>query len=138
MGLRILFTSLLVVTTVTIHSIGLALILSLLWKRPPRRNPRLWRITWLVVRMISCLLVVHLLEIALWGLFFWWQKCFPDAHSSFYFSGVTYTTIGYGDVVLPKEWQMFGPLEGQVGILMCGASTAFLFAAFSTRYIRHY
>jgi hypothetical protein len=138
MVLRILFASLLVVITVTIHSLGLALILRLLWHRPPSRNPRLLRITWLFVRIINWVLAVHILEIALWGLFFWWQKCFPDARSSFYFSGVTYTTIGYGDLVLPKEWQMFGPLEGQIGILMCGASTAFLFAALSTRYIRHY
>ena len=138
MVLRILFASLLVVTTVTIHSVGLAVILNLLWKRPPSDHPRLWRITWFVVRITGWLVAIHILEIAIWGLFFWWRKCFPDAASSFYFSGVTYTTIGYGDVVLPKEWQMFGPLEGQIGILMCGASTAFFFAALSTRYIRHY
>ena len=70
----------------------------------------------------------------LWGLFFWWQKCLPDAESSFYFSGATYATIGYGDLVLPREWRLFGPLEGLTGILMCGLSTAFLFATLSRMY----
>ena len=55
----------------------------------------------------------------------------PTLGSSFYFSGVTYATIGYGDLVLPKEWQLFGPLEGLTGILMCGLSTAFFFAVMS-------
>jgi ion channel len=32
----------------------------------------------------------------------------PDAESSLYFSGVTYTTLGYGDLLLPNEWRLFG------------------------------
>ena len=47
---------------------------------------------------------------------------------------MTYTTIGYGDLVLPKEWRLFGPVEGLTGILMCGLSTAFLFATLGRMY----
>jgi len=70
-------------------------------------------------------------EIAVWALFFWWQNCLPNTESSFYFSGVTYATIGYGDLVLPHAWRLFAPLEGLVGILMCGLSTAFFFFVMS-------
>ena len=94
---------------------------------------RFWPIAWLLIRLAWWLIVVHLLEIAVWGLFFWWQRCLPDAESSFYFSGVTYATIGYGDLVLPNEWRLFGPVEGLTGILMCGLSTAFFFAVVSRR-----
>ena len=38
--------------------------------------------------------------------------------SSLYFSGVTYTTLGYGDLVLPKEWRLLGPVQGLTGILI--------------------
>ena len=55
----------------------------------------------------------------------------PDAASSLYFSGASYATIGYGDVVLPKGWWLFGPAEGLTGILMCGLSTALFFAVLS-------
>lgn len=48
--------------------------------------------------------------------------------TAFYFSGVTYTTVGYGDVVLPEGWQLVGAIEGLAGILMCGLSTGFFFA----------
>ena len=81
-----------------------------------------------------CLILIHVIEIAVWALVFWWQKCLPDAESSFYFAGVTYTTVGYGDLVLPKEWRLFGPLEGLTGILMCGLSTAFFFTVLSKRF----
>jgi len=55
----------------------------------------------------------------------------PDAQSAFYFSVVTYTTTGYGDLVLPPEWRIVGGVEALTGILMCGASTAFFFAVLS-------
>jgi len=90
-----------------------------------RPDTRFWSITWLLIRIAWFLIVIHLLEIGLWALFFWWQNCMPDIVTSFYFSGVTYITVGYGDLILPKEWRLFGPLEGLTGILMCGLSTAF-------------
>jgi hypothetical protein len=48
--------------------------------------------------------------------------------SAFYFSAVTYTTTGYGDVVLPADWRLLGGVEALTGILMCGWSTGFFFA----------
>jgi len=43
-----------------------------------------------------------------------------DLASAFYFSAVTYTTTGYGDLVLPEEWRLVGGVEALTGILMCG------------------
>src|SRR5437762_5919213 len=104
--------------------------------RSARLDIRVWPITWLLIRIACLLIVIHMFEIAVWALFFWWQKCLPDAESSFYFSGVTYATIGYGDLVLPKEWRLFGPLEALTGTLMCGLSTAFLFVIVSKRILQ--
>jgi hypothetical protein len=94
---------------------------------PARTDTRFWPITWLLIRVAWLLIVIHLFAIAVWALFFWSAKCLPDFESSFYFSAVTYATIGYGDLVLPKEWRMLGPIEGFTGILMFGLSTAFFF-----------
>lgn len=125
---NLFFAFCLVAVTVIIHAAGIALVLNRIWRSPARPETGFWPISWLLIRLAWWLILVHLLEIAVWGLFFWWQKCLPDAESSFYFSGVTYATIGYGDIVLPKEWRLFGPVEGLIGILMCGLSTAFFFA----------
>lgn len=54
--------------------------------------------------------------------------CFPSWESALYFSATSYSTVGYGDVVLPREWRMLGPLESIIGVLMCGISISFLYA----------
>jgi hypothetical protein len=132
---RLLIAAGLVAITVIIHAAGLGMVLSYVLSTP-RSDTRFWAITWLLIRIAWLLIVFHLLEIAVWALFFWWHKCLPDAESSFYFSGVTYGTIGYGDLVLPKEWRLFGPLEGLTGILMCGLSTAFFFVIVDRRILQ--
>jgi len=128
---KILMAACLVAITVTIHAAGLGLVLTHVSRFKVSLERRFWPITWLLIRIAWLLIVFHVFEIVIWGLFFWWQKCLPDAASSFYFSGVTYATIGYGDVVLPKGWWLFGPAEGLTGILMCGLSTALFFAVVS-------
>ncbi len=128
---KILMAACLVAITVTIHAAGLGMVLSHVSRSKVRLERRFWPITWLLIRIAWLLIVFHVLEIVIWGLFFWWQKCLPDAASSFYFSGVSYATIGYGDVVLPRGWWLFGPAEGLTGILMCGLSTALFFAVLS-------
>jgi hypothetical protein len=54
-----------------------------------------------------------------------------NAESAFYFSGVTYTTLGYGDLVLAKPWRLLAPIEGLMGVLMCGLSTGYFFVVVS-------
>jgi hypothetical protein len=131
MLVKIVFAWCLVAATVSIHAVGMALILAPLLRSTAALDSRFWPLTWRVIGIAWWLILLHLLEIAVWALFFWWQQCLPDAAASFYFSGVTYATIGYGDLVLPQEWRLFGPLEGLTGILMCGLSTGFFFAVVS-------
>ena len=133
---EILIASCLVAVTVLIHAAGLGIVLAHVLHSPARTDTRFWPITWLLIRIAWLLIVIHLIEIVVWGLFFWWQECLPDAESSFYFSGVTYATLGYGDLLLPKEWRMFGPLEALTGSLMVGLSIAFFFAVLSRRFLQ--
>jgi len=126
----------LVAITVLIHAAGLGILLSQLLRSTVRSETRFWPITWLLIRIAWWLILIHTAEIAVWALFFWWEKCLPDAESSFYFSGVTYATLGYGDLLLPKEWRMFGPLEALTGSLMVGLSIAFFFAVLSRKFLQ--
>jgi hypothetical protein len=70
---------------------------------------------------------LHLFEIFLWAGFYRW-KCFPAWESAFYFSATSYSTVGYGDLVLPPMWRILGPLESVTGVLMCALSASLLFA----------
>jgi hypothetical protein len=123
----------LVVVTVAIHAVGFAALLRVLIRSHALATSGFWPVTLFVIGLACWLILIHLVEVSVWGLFYFWQGCLPDAESAFYFSGVTYTTVGYGDLVLPKAWRTLAPLEALTGILMCGLSTGLFFAVVSRR-----
>jgi hypothetical protein len=124
----ILIATGLVAVTVVLHAAGFALLLRSMMKWRGALPTRAWPIAWVLIRVTWLLILIHAAEITVWALFYLWGECLPDAESAFYFSGVTYATIGYGDLVLPKPWRMLGPVEGLTGILMCGLSAGVFFA----------
>ncbi len=127
----ILISGALVAVTVAVHAVGLTGLLKVFLRANVQPPLRFWPVTWFLTRVTWWLILIHLVEVAVWGWFYLWQGCMPDAESAFYFSGVTYATVGYGDLVLPLKWRMLGPIEGLTGILMCGLSTGFFFAIVS-------
>jgi uncharacterized membrane protein len=80
---KILMAWCLVATTVLFHAAALGIMLNPVLRLTAQLEMRFWPLTWLVVRITWWLIVIHLVEIALRALFFWWQKCLPDAESSF-------------------------------------------------------
>jgi len=126
----ILISFALIAATVAIHALGLAgLTRHLLGCAKRARGIR--SVTWLLVRTVWMLIFLHGLEISVWAIAYWCLGTMPDIPSAFYFSGTTYTTIGYGDLLLEVPWRMMGPLEGMTGILMSSLSGAFFFVVVS-------
>lgn len=81
----------------------------------------------LVMQTAVGIIVLQGLIILLWASCYR-SLCFSTWESAFYFSASSYSTVGYGDVVLPAKWRLLGPLESMVGVLMCGISVSLLFA----------
>lgn len=119
----------LVLFTLYMHSAGMVALIA--WARhvlsSDLQKLGQFRTAVLMLRFTLAIIVLHFLEILLWAASFRWM-CFPDWVSAFYFSSVSYTTVGYGDVALPQSWRALGPVESIMGILMCGFSVSFLFA----------
>ena len=115
---------------VAIHASGLATAFRWLQRRPPT-SQRFWPMTWYFIHLAAWMICLHLTSICAWALLYAWQDAMPELQTAFYFSAVTYTTTGYGDLVLPAEWRLVGGIEALTGILMCGLSTGFFFAVFS-------
>ncbi|HUL11883.1 MAG TPA: potassium channel family protein [Methylococcaceae bacterium] len=131
MLIEILVAGGLAVVTVVIHAIGFdALLRTMIWSRA-LATLGFHRVTGWVIGLTCWLILIHLVEISVWGLFYLWQGLLPDAETAFYFSAVTYTSVGYGDIVLLKPWRMLAPLETLTGMLMCGLSTGLFFALIS-------
>jgi hypothetical protein len=119
--------------TVAVHAAGLSWSLRRLRNaRPPMA--RFWAWTRLFVLVSAWIVLLHVAEITIWAMFYRWQHAMPDLASALYFSVVTYTTTGYGDVVLPEAWRLVGGVEALTGILMCGWSTGFFFAVVNRFY----
>jgi hypothetical protein len=115
---------------VAIHAAGVTAVLPRVRRlATPAKRFGAW--TWLFVRLAGWIIVLHLVEIMLWAVLYVWTLAMPDLQSALYFSAVTYTTTGYGDLVLPPEWRLLGGIEALTGILMCGLSTGFFFAVFT-------
>ena len=124
---KLLISFLLLALCVVIHAAGASAALH----RMPRRLATwagFWWSSCLFVFLAGWMVVLHLLEITAWAVFYEWQGAIGDLPSALYFSAVTYTTTGYGDIVLPQEWRLVGGVEALTGILMCGWSTGFFFA----------
>ena len=62
----------------------------------------------------------------IWALALYALQLFPTLEASIYFALVVFTTLGYGDVLLPVEWQLLGGLAAANGLLMFGLLTAML------------
>jgi len=132
--MKVLSAGGLVVLTVCIHAVGFDALLRAMVRSHALDTSGFRPVIRLVIGLTCWLILIHLVEISVWGLFYVWQGCMPDAETALYFSGVTYTTVGYGDLLLPKPWRMLAPLEALTGMLMGGLSTG-LFFAFVQRWI---
>jgi len=81
----------------------------------------------LVMRATIAIIILQGIIILLWACCYRWL-CLPSRNSAFYFSATSYSTVGYGDVVVPLKWRLLGPLESMMGVLMCGIAVSLLFA----------
>lgn len=115
---------------VIVHAVGVAGALRRLreWARAAHSFPQT---TGLLIVVALWVLLLHLVEIGAWAALYLRSGAIGDLASALYFSAVTYTTTGYGDIVLPPSWRIDGAIEALTGILMCGWSTGFFFAVVS-------
>jgi len=126
--------SLLIVSTVLIHGVILELVLKALL-----RMPQAWEIRWRALVFSAIVLSVfaaHVLEIWVWATFYIFIEEIHTLEAALYFSTSSFTTVGYGDLVLTPEWRLMGALESANGMMLFGWSTAFIFEVVRRSYRR--
>ena len=94
----------------------------------------------LKVLLFSILLftVIHTIHSLVWASCYYMipqtASQFSSFSESFYFSIVTFTTLGYGDISLSSEWRLLSGLEAINGIMLIGWSTAMMFSIIQNIY----
>jgi voltage-gated potassium channel Kch len=133
---QILIGSLMITLTVVIHILGIIFLIRLLTSWVPRLRPAqsyLGMVEILVVTVLA-MFFLHTLEIWSWAALYLWVGEFVDWQRALYFSTVTFSTLGYGDITLQDKWQLVSSFEAVNGIILFGVSTAFIFAVIQKLY----
>ena len=92
----------------------------------PKRRRKL-RVVVFLCFAVLVLVFAHTVQVWLWAASFLRMTELPDLPTSFYFATVTYTTLGYGDLVLSETARIAATFCAITGLLTFGISTAFLF-----------
>jgi len=99
--------------------------------RRTRGATELRRAFWISLGAVVPLVFGHLAQVGMRAAFFVRRGALATHDDAFYFSLVSFATLGYGDIVLAPGYRAFGVLEAACGSLMMGWSTALIFAAVS-------
>ena len=119
-----------VVATVVFHVMSLVL-LSRLLKRlaaRPLGQGRHALLSWLLVVAVLVVLAIHTVEAWCWALIYLALGEFATVQDALYFSVVTSTTLGYGDLVLSNRWRLLSTFEAMGGLILFAVSAAYLLA----------
>jgi Ion channel len=113
---------------VMIHALVMAAVIRVAQSANARATSRPWLLLMAVmVATVLVLMVAHAAEVLAWSLCYVMVDAVPPGADRAYFAFVNYTTLGYGDVIPARRWQLLGPMTAMNGILLFGWSTAVIF-----------
>ncbi len=90
------------------------------------RPPHARKLLFLLCAAVVWVLLIATASVWLWALTFLWLDVFITLEASVYFSIVAFTTLGFGDILLPHEWRLLAGMTAINGLLMIGLQTAIL------------
>jgi hypothetical protein len=83
-------------------------------------HPTEWRADVLLGGVIIMMLTVHLFETGVWTTLLVGSHLVRSWSDAGFFAANTYTTLGYGTVILPKAWKMLAPIMAISGMFTFG------------------
>ena len=135
MLLNISIACLLFVATTVIHAGGMMLAFQLIkfhaeytWKKT--KLLRMVKISSIVIFMF----LVSVIEVLLWAVVYLGLGAIEGLEKALYFSMVTFTTLGYGDILLSEHWRLLGSFQAANGIIMFGWTTSIVIAVVTRIY----
>jgi hypothetical protein len=137
MLLNIGIAAFMMVVTTAIHAVGMVLALHAIQKYEGEssKHPRLSRI-YRVSGIILLMFLASIMEVLVWASTFLALNAIQGLEKALYFSMVTFTTLGYGEIVLNEQWRLLASFEAANGIIMFGWSTAIVIAVVQNVYFK--
>lgn len=82
----------------------------------------------LVAALVLMMFLASLVEAGIWALAYVKAGAFASVEPALYFSTVTFTTLGYGDLVIGDDWRLVASFEAANGTIMFGWTAALIVA----------
>jgi len=114
--------------TVSVHFFGIVALLRLLSAHSHHVDgySEVLRQIMLLIFAVLGIVALHTVEIWSYALVYIAVGALKGFEPALYFSTVSFTTLGFGDIVLDPAWRILSAIEGANGLILFGWSTAFL------------
>jgi len=136
--LKIIVGASLMVVTTAIHTLGMMMAFQLIRRQESVSKLRLigkthvYLVSWTVLMMFF----VSLAEVLIWASIYLALNAIEGLEQALYFSMVTFTTLGYGDILLDERWRLLASFEAANGVIMFGWTTAIVIAVVQRVYFK--
>jgi hypothetical protein len=107
---------------VLIHATGMRMLTDRFEMRMQQLGPQgsTWRPDLLMGVVVLLMLLLHLVEIWVWSAALVYSGLVDNWRAAGFFAANTYTTVGYGNFVLPDGWHMLAPIIAMSGLFTFG------------------
>ena len=129
---QIVIGSLLISVTVVIEAAFIGMAIAVLNRHGPNllKGHRIIKMTLFITGITLWMVAALAIAVWLWALTFIVLDLFALPEDALYFAAVSFTTLGFGDVLLEKPWRLLSGFSAANGLILFSLSTAFLFEAF--------
>lgn len=136
LALNLLVATGMVVFTVAVHLAGLTGLVAVTRRATPdlRDSDNILGQAGLIMGIVLGLFLLHSIQIWAYAVVYELIGAFESFEASLYFSTVSVTTVGFGDLVIDSHWRLVSAIEAANGFILIGWSTAFLVSV--TRQLR--
>ena len=122
------FGGAMMILIVLVHAAGVRTVTTHVLRRTQviMQRPSRWEADLLMASIVFMLLALHVVEICIWSAALVYSNLVADWRSAGFFAGNTYTTVGYGNFILPDGWRMLAPIIAMSGLFTFGWSGSVL------------
>ncbi len=128
MFFQLFIGSLVIAATVAVHAEMLNRLSPMLavGGKLARRHLSRFAGTGLIIFGVLYIMLAHTIEVWIWAFVLMLTGAVEGLEPSVYFSLVSFTTLGFGDIILDPQWRLLSALIGANGFLLFGWSTAYM------------
>ena len=110
MRLNIIIAVCMLFITTAIHASGMLLVMQMSASHKGPSIKRLKRLS-LVSGVVILMFLASVLEVLVWAITYLALNAIQGLEKALYFSMVTFTTLGYGEIVLDEQWRLLASFE---------------------------